>query len=519
MSPVEFSSGVVAITVVFLILSIGDDVGDDSVPLGVYSVPGFARADFGGAWDVLKTFLRQMLSHSNARRIALFMVATFLFMAFELLYGLRTRRAALVTHAANMSLDLVSLFCGLFGAITSSWRPTPVHLYGFARYEVLCAFSNGVFTLVTAMLMIGRSSQRLWDPTAPKERTEWYFASAGILLDIFGMVCLSKLRHRKGGKEAAKDRGYTDAPQDVRDTTPSGKGSRKRSGKTPKDETKRAVRLLDVKSAPEKPTLGKTMREVARQVRYVLQLPIILTRRRRSLNMQAMFLHILCNMLRRIALLIAACVVHSPGWEFSDPLCSLLVGFLVLASVMPLLFDAGGVLLQLTPPAIAPALADLQSQIEKVKGVVSCSSLHVWRISADGLVGTATVKSDGDGGEDEVMREVSAKLRSFGISNTCVQVEPPLTRSPAVRRAAMVERQIISDEERFGPTANSSWVGAEDEFNADMLDSATTLNSNASMRGTDSARSLPDDGYTVPTYQGQNGSHEASAELVIDVIK
>ena len=92
MSPMELSSGVVAVTVLFLMLSLGEEVGDDSVPLGVYSVPGLVGNQWGWPW--MQTLVRSLLrnlavaSRSDARRIALLLLVNLVAMVVLVAVGL-----------------------------------------------------------------------------------------------------------------------------------------------------------------------------------------------------------------------------------------------------------------------------------------------------------------------------------------------------------------------------------------------------------------------------------------------
>lgn len=66
-------------------------------------------------------------------------------------------------------------------------------------------------------------------------------------------------------------------------------------------------------------------------------------------NMQGVFLHVLADTLGSVFVIISTLLIQIFGWQWVDPLCSLILSMLILGSVYPLLKSSASVLLQSIP--------------------------------------------------------------------------------------------------------------------------------------------------------------------------
>jgi cobalt-zinc-cadmium efflux system protein len=143
---------------------------------------------------------------------------------------------------------------------------------------------------------------------------------------------------------------------------------------------------------------------------------------RQSLNMQAAMLHVVADLLGSLGVIVAAVVILVTGWAYADPLVSVLIGVLVLASSWGVLRDSVSILLEATPKGID---ADAVRQtLEAAPGVTSVHDLHIWTItsgfpalSAHVLVGRG---EDCHGRRRELERLLE---REYGIDHTTLQVD------------------------------------------------------------------------------------------------
>lgn len=142
----------------------------------------------------------------------------------------------------------------------------------------------------------------------------------------------------------------------------------------------------------------------------------------RSLNVEAAYRHVFADLLGSLGVAAAAVIILLTGWLGADPLVSILIGILVLASSWSILRDATTILLEASPKGIDTRAVG--ERLARAPGVVEVHDLHVWTItsgfpalSAHVLVGR---------GEDchGRRRELEALLeQEFGIEHTTLQVD------------------------------------------------------------------------------------------------
>ncbi len=156
----------------------------------------------------------------------------------------------------------------------------------------------------------------------------------------------------------------------------------------------------------------------------------MLSRGQDNLNMRGAFLHVLGDVLGSVAAIAAGLVVWLTGWTPIDPLLSLLIGGLVLASSLRLLRDALHGLMDGVPFAID--LAALGRKLAAVPGVVEVHDLHVWALSGERLALTAHVRVRDLADWPAVLGGLRHEATEHGIGHATFQPEAvpwePLTR-------------------------------------------------------------------------------------------
>jgi cobalt-zinc-cadmium efflux system protein len=150
---------------------------------------------------------------------------------------------------------------------------------------------------------------------------------------------------------------------------------------------------------------------------------VVLSRARRgSLNVEAAFRHVFADVLGSIGVAIAAVVILTTGWAQADPLVSVVIGVLVLASAWSILRDSTEILLESTPRGLD--VDALGRRLAGAPGVVEVHDLHVWTITSGFTALSAHVLVRP--GEDchGRRRELERLLHDeFGIEHTTLQVD------------------------------------------------------------------------------------------------
>jgi len=141
-----------------------------------------------------------------------------------------------------------------------------------------------------------------------------------------------------------------------------------------------------------------------------------------NLNVEAAFRHVLADLAGSVGVAVAALVIVLTGWLAADPLVSIVIGVLVLASSWTILRDSTSILLEAAPRGLDTR--SLGEALAAHPGVVEVHDLHVWTItsgfpalSAHVLVGRG---EDCHGTRRELERELAVR---FGIEHTTLQVD------------------------------------------------------------------------------------------------
>uniref|UniRef100_K1PWZ9 rRNA-processing protein UTP23 homolog n=1 Tax=Magallana gigas TaxID=29159 RepID=K1PWZ9_MAGGI len=104
--------------------------------------------------------------------------------------------------------------------------------------------------------------------------------------------------------------------------------------------------------------------------------------------MQGVFLHILADTLGSVGVIISSLLIYYFGWMIADPLCSMFIAVLVTISVLPLLRDSVGILMQRTPRELDHVLPGCYQRVSQLEGVYSVQEPHFWTLCSEVYIGT-----------------------------------------------------------------------------------------------------------------------------------
>jgi cobalt-zinc-cadmium efflux system protein len=98
-----------------------------------------------------------------------------------------------------------------------------------------------------------------------------------------------------------------------------------------------------------------------------------------DLNLRSAFLHLMGDVLSTVGAVVAGIIIRFTGWNWLDPLVSVLIGFLILWNAWGILREALDILMEATPADID--MEELQHSVLEVEGVRGVHDLHVWSIT------------------------------------------------------------------------------------------------------------------------------------------
>ena len=141
-----------------------------------------------------------------------------------------------------------------------------------------------------------------------------------------------------------------------------------------------------------------------------------------SLNMRGAWLHVLTDALGTVQAIVAGALIWKLGWQWADPVASVLIALLVIYSAWSLLKEATGVLMESAPAHID--VDQVQEAMAEVPGVLEVHDLHVWTITSGMESLSAHVVVEDHRFDCGILSEIRAKLHDrFGIHHITVQIE------------------------------------------------------------------------------------------------
>lgn len=157
----------------------------------------------------------------------------------------------------------------------------------------------------------------------------------------------------------------------------------------------------------------------------------VLSRGAHSLNSRAALLHVMGDLLGSVAAIVAGGVILATGWTPIDPLLSIFVALLILASTLRLLRDTVHVLMEGVPDSVQ--LDAVGRDLAALPGVVRVHDLHVWTLSSGTVALSAHLEIRDLADWPHLLAAARETLASrHGITHTTLQPEV-LTAAPLVR--------------------------------------------------------------------------------------
>jgi len=154
----------------------------------------------------------------------------------------------------------------------------------------------------------------------------------------------------------------------------------------------------------------------------LINLKILSAGKNESLNVKGAWLHVMADTFGSAGAIVAGLSIMIFGWEWADPIASLLITALVVYSAWGLLRETLDVLMESVPKHIA--LEDVVAALEAEPGVVNVHDLHIWSLTSGRHVCTAHLVVDEQGSPQAVMNAARKLLSGrFDIHHTTIQVE------------------------------------------------------------------------------------------------
>jgi cobalt-zinc-cadmium efflux system protein len=149
---------------------------------------------------------------------------------------------------------------------------------------------------------------------------------------------------------------------------------------------------------------------------------LLMAGREGDLNIRGAFLHLLGDAAISLGVVAAGAAILATGWNWLDPLASLIIAVLIVWGTWGLLREAIAMSLDAVPQGVD--VARVESYLRGLPGVTEVHDLHIWAMSTTETAMTVHLVRPGAGLDDHLIHDVCHELdHRFRISHATLQVE------------------------------------------------------------------------------------------------
>lgn len=355
--------------------------------------------EYKPGWYLKEKFyrwLRLIFSEKTSRNIFLFLLLNLSFAFVELIYGVWTNSLGLISDSFHMFFDCTALLAGLIASVISRWKSTETFSYGYVRAEILAGFVNGLFLLFISFFIFSEAVERAVEPPEVKHERLFTVSVMGFVVNLVGIFAFQH-GHAHGGSDHGHSHSHGHSH---------GFGLQ-----TEKDHDHSHDHGHDhghSHSHEEKDhghSHGNSSKVSQKQI------------------MQGVFLHILADTLGSVGVIISSGLIHQFGWMIADPICSMFIAVLIAISVLPLLKDSSGVLMQRTPKQLDSLLPGCYQRVSQIDGVYGVQEPHFWTLCSEVYIGTLKLEVAEQADAKYILSQTHNIFTQAGVRQLYVQLD------------------------------------------------------------------------------------------------
>ncbi|XP_064604759.1 zinc transporter 7-like [Liolophura sinensis] len=364
--------------------------------------------EYRPGWKItekISGWMRLIFADKTSRNLFLFLLLNLSFAFVELLYGVWTNSLGLISDSFHMFFDCTALLAGLAASVISRWRSTEHYSYGFVRAEIIAGFVNGLFLVFIAFFIFSEAVERAVEPPEVKHERLFVVSVMGFVVNLVGIFAFQHGHgHSHGGDGHGHSHGsshghshglgLTDNHHEKKDNHGHSHGGH---GHSHGDSHGHEGHGHSHEGG------GST----AAQTQI----------------MQGVFLHILADTLGSVGVIISSGLIHYFGWMIADPICSMFIATLIGISVVPLLRDSVGILMQRTPKSLEHVLPGCYQRVSQLEGVYSLHEPHFWTLCSDVYIGTVKLEVASNADARYLLSQTHNIFTQAGVRQLYVQID------------------------------------------------------------------------------------------------
>uniref|UniRef100_A0A0F8C8B2 Zinc transporter n=2 Tax=Larimichthys crocea TaxID=215358 RepID=A0A0F8C8B2_LARCR len=358
-------------------------------------------------------WFRSILADKTSRNLFFFLCLNLSFAFVELTYGIWSNSLGLISDSFHMFFDCTALLAGLAASVISRWRSNDSFSYGYVRAEVLAGFVNGLFLIFTAFFIFSEGVERALEPPDVHHERLLPVSVAGLLVNLVGIFVFQhgghghshgegghghshslfngSLNHGHDHHNKRADRHSHDGHGHSHDGHGHSHGGHGHSH-----------------GAHDEPPCHDELHTGKGSSKQILQ---------------GVLLHIIADTLGSVGVIISALLMQKYDLMIADPICSMLIALLIGVSVVPLLKESIGILMQRTPPSLDHALPECYQRVQQLQGVYNLQEPHFWTLCTDVYIGTLKLLVAPDADARWILSQTHHIFTQAGVRQLYVQTE------------------------------------------------------------------------------------------------
>ncbi|XP_065812451.1 zinc transporter 7 [Labrus bergylta] len=377
----------------------------------------------------LSGWFRSILADKTSRNLFFFLCLNLSFAFVELSYGIWSNSLGLISDSFHMFFDCTALLAGLAASVISRWRSNDSFSYGYVRAEVLAGFVNGLFLIFTAFFIFSEGVERALEPPDVHHDRLLPVSVAGLLVNLVGIFVFQHgghgHSHGEGGHghshslfNGSVNQGHSHGGHDHHKHAD--KHEHGGHGHSHDGHGGHGGHSHDGHGGHSHGGHGGHSHEEPHCHDDLLHTP---GKGASKQILQGVLLHIIADTLGSVGVIISALLMQKYDLMIADPICSMLIALLIGVSVVPLLKESIGILMQRTPPSLDNALPECYQRVQQLQGVYNLQEPHFWTLCTDVYIGTLKLLVAPDADTRWVLSQTHHIFTQAGVRQLYVQME------------------------------------------------------------------------------------------------
>uniref|UniRef100_A0AAQ4PKU0 Zinc transporter n=1 Tax=Gasterosteus aculeatus aculeatus TaxID=481459 RepID=A0AAQ4PKU0_GASAC len=344
----------------------------------------------------LSGWFRSILADKTSRNLFFFLCLNLSFAFVELSYGIWSNSLGLISDSFHMFFDCTALLAGLAASVISRWRSNDSFSYGYVRAEVLAGFVNGLFLIFTAFFIFSEGVERALEPPDVHHDRLLPVSVAGLLVNLVG-IFVSSHGHSHSLFNGSVNHGHAHGGHEPE--SKHGGHGHSHDGHAGHGHSH------DGHAGHGHSHDGNGGHGDSHS------------------HGESVLLHIIADTLGSVGVIISALLMQKYDLMIADPICSMLISLLIGVSVVPLLRESIGILMQRTPPSLDQALPECYQRVQQLQGVYNLQDPHFWTLCTDVYIGTIKLLVAPDADRRWILSQTHNVFTQAGVRQLYVQID------------------------------------------------------------------------------------------------